>query len=264
MLAIENLTLFRGQLCVADNISLQIPSGRTTAVLGPNGAGKSSLIQAVFGELPYQGKISFNGQLQQRAHLMRFRKTIGYMPQDNGVDASLTALEVVLLGQLMQLGLSISDEQLHQAIAMMESLGIAHLAQRDILSLSGGQRQMVMFAQAMQRKPSLLLLDEPVSALDMHHQCVLLEAVRQHTQTDNLTTVMILHDLSLAAQFADDIVLLADGKIQAHGDAKSVLQQEMIERLYHVEAAVYPDEYGVPLIAPRRALKTAINQTNPQ
>lgn len=256
MLTLENLTIMRGALCVANNINLSLHPGRTTAILGPNGAGKSSLIQAIFGELAHSGNICFNQQRQQRTHLMRWRKTIGYMPQDSRIDASLTALEVVLLGQLNQLGLRVSDEQLTDAIEMMKALGIAHLAQRDILSLSGGQRQMVMFAQVMQRRPALLLLDEPVSALDMHHQCVLLEAVRQYTHTHQLTTLMVLHDLSLAAQFADDILLLADGHIQAQGSAKAVLQQEMIERLYRVEAVVHLDTNGIPLIAPRRALST--------
>ena len=115
---------------------------------------------------------------------------------------------------------------------------------------------MVMFAQVLLRDPQILMLDEPVSALDMHHQCVLLEAVRHHTRERQLITLMILHDLNLAAQFADEIILLADAKIQAQGIPRDVLQKETIERIYRVEAAVFYDEAQRPaVVMPRRAIR---------
>ena len=256
MMQLEQLTIYRGQLCVADGISLSLQPGRAYAVLGPNGAGKSSLIKTIFAELPYRGRISYRGETLSHGHHMAWRKPIGYMPQDTIVDASLTALEIVLLGQMSNLTMRVSDEQLARAAAMMETLGIAHLAGRDVLALSGGQRQMVMFAQVLLRDPEILLLDEPVSALDMHHQCVLLEAVRHHTRERDLITLMILHDLNLAAQFADEIILLADAKIQAQGTPRDVLQKETIERIYRVEAAVYNDPDGAPaVVMPRRAIR---------
>lgn len=138
----------------------------------------------------------------------------------------------------------------------MDKLGITHLAHRDVLDLSGGQRQMVMFAQVLLRNPQILLLDEPVSALDMHHQCVLLDQVRQYTRERGLITLMILHDLNLAAQFADEIILLAHGKIQAQGSPRDVLQREIIERLYRVETVLLHDQNGQPLIMPRRAIRS--------
>ena len=256
MMQIDHLTSHRGQLCVADNISLELHHGKTYAILGPNGAGKSSLIKTLFAELPYSGQIRYRDKTLSHGHHMAWRKPIGYMPQDTVVDASLTALEIVLLGQMSNLTMRVSDEQLARAAAMMETLGIAHLAGRDVLALSGGQRQMVMFAQVLLRDPEILLLDEPVSALDMHHQCVLLEAVRHHTRERELITLMILHDLNLAAQFADKIILLADAKIQAQGTPRDVLQKETIERIYRVEAAVYNDPDGAPaVVMPRRAIR---------
>ena len=256
MMQIDHLTIHRGQLCVADNISLELHHGKTYAILGPNGAGKSSLIKTLFAELPYRGQIRYRDKTLSHSHHMAWRKPIGYMPQDTVVDASLTALEVVLLGQMNSLTMRVSDEQLARAVEMMQSLGIAHLAARDVLALSGGQRQMVMFAQVLLRDPQVLMLDEPVSALDMHHQCVLLEAVRHHTRDRNLITLMILHDLNLAAQFADEIILLADAKIQAQGAPRDVLQKETIERIYRVEAAVFYDEAQRPaVVMPRRAIR---------
>lgn len=254
-LSVKEVTICRGSLCVADRVSFALQAGRVYAVLGPNGAGKSSLIKTLFAELPFQGEIRFGDRLLHKGQHMAWRKPIGYMPQDTVVDASLTALEVVLLGQMDALGMRVSDAQLTAAVHVMEKLGIVHLAQRDVLDLSGGQRQMVMFAQVLLRNPRVLLLDEPVSALDMHHQCVLLDQVRQYTQDRKLITLMILHDLNLAAQFADELILLADAKIQAQGSPREVLQRGIIERLYRVETTLLYDDKGQPIVLPRRAMR---------
>lgn len=255
MIAFKDVSIHRGALCVANRISFALERGRVYAVLGPNGAGKSSLMKALFGELPHAGEIRFDNSVLRAGHLMAWRKPLGYMPQDTVVDASLTALEVVLLGQMDKLGMRVSDAQLARAVAMMEALGIVHLASRDVLQLSGGQRQMVMFAQVLLRDPQVLMLDEPVSALDMHHQCVLLEEVRRHTRERNLITLMILHDLNLAAHFADDILLLANAAIQAQGSPQTVLQQDIIERLYRVEISLMQSAGGQPVVIPQRALR---------
>ena len=252
MLVLEDFTLYRGRLCVADKLNICFETGKVYAILGPNGVGKSSLIKGIFTELPFKGKLSFQNQSITPELIYTWRKRIGYMPQDSVVDASLSALEVVLLGQLDNLSTHVSDEQLHAAITLMHELGIEHLAGQDVLSLSGGQRQMVMFAQVLLKNPELLLLDEPVSALDMHHQCVLLERVHQQTHERNLTTLMILHDLNLASQFADEVVLLSGAKIHGKGQASEVLTRDLVEKLYHVPIYRHQDEQGLPIIIPAR------------
>lgn len=255
MLKLEKVSIFRGKLCVANQIDLTLENGKVYALLGANGAGKSSLIKALFGEIHHSGHIHYFENKLNTHYLSAWRKKIAYMPQDTVLDASLSALEVVLLGQLDNLNLHISDEQLKVAIEMMNRLGIVHLAQQDVLSLSGGQRQMVMFAQVLLRNPEILLLDEPVSALDMHHQCVLLEQVRQETAEKQLITLMILHDLNLASQFADELIFLGEGQIQAKGRPKSALQQNLIEDLYRVKTHLFHHEYlNIPFIVPHQAV----------
>lgn len=252
MLQLENLTIKRGRLTVADKLNVNLEKGKIYTVLGPNGAGKSSLLKAIFGEIPYQGRICYDNTPLNSSQLARWRKCLGYMPQDCAVEASLTAMEVILLGQLDALHMHVSDELLKEVAEMMEKLGIAHLAHQDVMRLSGGQRQMVMFAQVLLRKPEILLLDEPVSALDMHHQINLLEHVAEYTRQQNLITVMILHDLSLAAQFSDKVIMLGEGKIQGFGSATEVFTPELISRLYQVDVEILSDRNGLPVIRPQR------------
>lgn len=252
MLEFEKLSIRRGKLTITEPFDLTLQTGRVYTVLGPNGAGKSSLLKAVFGEIPHGGRIAFENETLGRANITAWRKRIGYMPQHSHAEASLTALEVVLLGRMDALHMHIGDDTLAEAAAALDTLGLGHLAHRDILSLSGGQRQLVMFAQVMVRRPKILLLDEPVSALDMHHQINLLENVCSHTRSEGLVTLMVLHDLSLAAQFSDGLILLGNGNIQAFGTPQQVLQAPLLSRLYRVDVEILSDRNGLPVIRPLR------------
>lgn len=252
MLVLENVRITRGSFLVADSINLNFERGKVYTVLGPNGCGKSSLLKTLFGEVPHQGTIRCGGETLGKLRLPSWRKRIGYMPQDTAAEASLTALEVVLLGRLDALGMHVGDALLAEAAAVLEELGAAHLAHRDIMRLSGGQRQMVMFAQVMMRRPEILMLDEPVSALDMHHQLNLLEHVVRYTRDNGLITLTVLHDLSLAAQFSDGLVLMGGGKIHAQGAPEAVLRPDLIGKLYQVEVELLYDRLGAPVIRPLR------------
>ena len=252
MLQLENLTVRRGALTVADGLNLTLKAGKIYTVLGPNGAGKSSLLKTVFGDIPYAGRIAYGGETLARTRVQGWRRRIGYMPQDTAAEASLTALEVVLLGRMDALHMHIGDELLAEAAETMQRLGIAHLAHRDVMRLSGGQRQLVMFAQVLLRRPEILLLDEPVSALDMHHQLNLLEQVCRHTREQGLVTLMVLHDLSLAAQFSDGLILLGEGRVQAQGTPAEVLRADTVGRLYRVDVELLYDSRGAPVVRPLR------------
>lgn len=248
MLKLENFSVHRKDLCVVNQINLSLQRGKIYAILGANGAGKSSLLGAIFGEFVSRGSIEFDGK---ELH----KKLIGYMPQDNYIDASLSALEVVLLGLVDKLGMYLSDEQIKKAARVMEELGILHLAQRDISTLSGGQRQMVNFASVLLKEPQILLLDEPVSALDLHHQCVLLENVKKHTKEQNLLTLVILHDLSLASQFADELVILHEAKIRAKNKPELVLNKNLLKEVYRIDADIFYCERGLPCVLAKAATK---------
>jgi len=250
-LVLENLTLRRGPLYTARGIGLQVAPGEVVAILGPNGAGKSTLIGAIFGDIrPEAGRIRLDGVPLAPRSLRAWRKPIGYMPQDIGIEAALSVLDVVLMGKLDALNMHLSEEDIAEALIALAAVGIADLAQREITSLSGGQRQLALFAQVMLRQPRLLLLDEPVSALDMHHQMVLLSHVRAQTRARGLVTLMVLHDLSLAAQFCDRLVLLAGGQVHADGPPAEVLDPALIGGLYGIAVERLTDSRGNPVIRP--------------
>ncbi|MEN6671193.1 ABC transporter ATP-binding protein [Psychrobacter sp. B38] len=258
MLKLDRLMIQYGPLAVAKDIDAQFQAGNIYTILGANGAGKSSLLKAVFGELAFSGAITYQDAVQSKAHLNAWRKPIAYMPQDSHTDAELNTLEVVLLGRMDALSRHISDELLTEAVELLAELNISHLAHRSIRSLSGGQRQLAMFAQALLRRPKILLLDEPVSALDMAHQINLLDKVRHYTRQHQLICIMVLHDLSLAAQFSDEVLLLADGNIQAQGIPKAVLKSEILRKVYHVDIEILTSHQGSPVIHPYRKLPSNV------
>lgn len=258
MLKLDRLTIQYGALTVARDIDAQFEAGNIYTILGANGAGKSSLLKAIFGELPFSGTVDYQGRVQTKSQLNAWRKPIAYMPQDSHTDAELTTLEVVILGRMDALSHHISDELLREAVDLLAELNISHLAHRSIRSLSGGQRQLAMFAQALLRRPKILLLDEPVSALDMAHQINLLDKVRHYTQQHQLICIMVLHDLSLAAQFSDEVILLADGDIQAQGMPKAVLQSEILRKVYHVDIEILTSHQGSPVVHPYRKRQASV------
>lgn len=252
MLELDQLTVKRGALTVAQSINAKFHPGKIYTLLGANGAGKSSLLKAIFGELAFSGNIRYHRTTQSKANLMSWRKPIAYMPQDSHTDAELNTLEVVLLGRMDALGRHISDELMQEAIELMAQLNIAELAHRPIRALSGGQRQLAMFAQALLSCPQILLLDEPVSALDMAHQINLLHKVSHYTQKNQLICLMVLHDLSLAAQFSDELLLLSEGHIQAQGAPQDVLQPHILRQVYQVDIEILTSSQGLPVVYPYR------------
>ncbi|AJQ96985.1 ABC transporter ATP-binding protein [Gynuella sunshinyii] len=254
MLEVRNLSLAFDDLVLADNMNFCLQPGQTHVIIGPNGTGKSSLLKTLFGDIqPQRGEVVFAGQRLTKRTLNDWRKHFGYMPQDIRLDVGLSVLEVVLLGQLNALSLRLGDRLIEEALHALDQIGLLHLADRDVRTLSGGQCQMVLFAQALMRKPEILMLDEPVSALDLHFQQVLLDHLDQQTKQKHWVSLMILHDLNLAAQYADNLLVLKGGKLVAQGAPAEVLTPELVYEVYGVKADVQSDCMGVPFIRTQRS-----------
>lgn len=258
---LEGIAIERGGNRLMSDVSLRLHPGAVHAVIGPNGAGKTSLLRAMFGDLPIAaGQMELKGK-QLTAQHQRFgrsrgwRESFAYMPQDTHLDVALTVLEVVVLGRLGKLALHIDDDTLALAIDRLKTAGMLHLADRNIATLSGGQRQMVLFAQVLMREPDVMLLDEPVSALDLRHQMHLLELVRRETRQRGLITVIVLHDLNLACQFSDHVAVLRPGGLSAYGPPMDVISEDLIAETYGARVEILRDRLGRPVIQPVSAIE---------
>lgn len=255
MIRLDGLAVERGGRAVLSGIDARLEAGLVHAIIGPNGAGKTTLLRAILGELPVAaGSIAFGERAlaaRAGAKAMRaWRDAFAYMPQDNAAELGMTVLEVVVLGRLGRLALHVDDEVLEAAMQRLEEAGIAHLANRPIASLSGGQRQLALFAQVLMREPQAMLLDEPVSALDLRHQLGLLDLVRRETRRKNWVTLVVLHDLNLACQYADNLLLVADGTLKASGSPRTLVDAELIGSVYGVDVEILADRAGNPVIQP--------------
>lgn len=251
-LTVASVSVSYGSTEVLEPISLTLTGGTVTALIGPNGTGKSSLLKAVAGLIPAAGHVHFG---ERRNLSARGRnEVVAYMPQDGGVTSSLTVLEVVVLGRLRSLGLRVGPRLLEEAAGVLRQFGVDDLQTRTLEELSGGQRQLVYLAQTLFRDPPVLMLDEPTAALDLNHQLTVLEAVRNHALARSLVTVMALHDLSLAARFADRIVCLSGGRVVADGTPEQVLDTGLIREVYGVESEISRSRDGAMVVTPLRAL----------
>lgn len=256
MITLDTLSIAHGTKTIMQGISTTLASGQVHVIIGPNGTGKSTLLRTLFADLPLQsGQIDWQGKSLGPGHprarfVQQWRQNIAYMPQDTGLDVSLSVLEIVVLGGLDALTMHIDPALLEQAMDCLQSAGIAELAHRDIGSLSGGQRQMVLFAQVLMRDAGMMLLDEPVSALDLHHQIAMLDLVREQTHLRNLVTVIVLHDLNLACQYADNLLVFSHGTLQACGAPQAIITPELLSHTYGVALEIVYDNGGLPMIQP--------------
>lgn len=259
LVKIEDITLGFGRRQVLSNISFDVPAGRIVSVIGPNGAGKTSLLRTVCGNLaPFKGNIVLKGKktaIQTRAALARqmavVRQTQAPMP--------IKVQPYVLLGRLpffkpFQFFETRKDREL--ARHFMTVTGILDLADSPMDRISGGERQLAALARALTQEPEFLVLDEPTAHLDITHQARILDLISGLRDRLGLTVLMVIHDLNLAAEYSDDLVLLNKerGRIHAIGTPEEILTRENIQAVYHTPVRVEKNpESGRPCIFIDRA-----------
>ncbi len=248
-LFIHDFSVSYGRNRILNGITDSWPAGQVTALIGCNGAGKTTLLKAMAGLQVSKGDIALSGALLTPAEC---RHQIGYMPQDLGAISSLTVLEVVLLGRVGTLKMRVPSEFVDQAMTALEVFGLTDLRARGLDEISGGQRQLVFLAQALFRAPKVLLLDEPTAALDLRHQLLALERLCEHARSSDTIISVAMHDLNLAAQFADRFLALEGGRAVTSGTAPEVLTPDILRLMYGIEAEVSEGHDGCLRIYPLR------------
>lgn len=234
-----------GKNQVLQSISGQFKKGEVTTIIGPNGAGKSTLLKCLAGLYRSEGEIWIDEQKLVDLSLKERAKLISYVPQASEQLFPLTVIETVLLGRrpFIKWGISPKDIQIvHDTLCELEIDG---LAQRYLDEISGGQRQKVAIARALVQQAPILMLDEPISALDIRYQYEVLELARKLAVEKNQLVIMVLHDLELAARFSDTILLLHNGKIASTGSPKEIITTENLQEVYGVVARIDETDHGL-------------------
>ncbi|WP_433415634.1 ABC transporter ATP-binding protein [Microtetraspora malaysiensis] len=249
-----DIRLGYGDRVIVDGLDLGIESGTITTIIGPNGCGKSTLLRAL-GRLikPLGGQVLLDGKRIDRMPSREVARLLGVLPQAPAAPEGLTVADLVARGrhphQTWYRQWSPDDES---AVAeALERTGLLDLADRPLDELSGGQRQRAWISMALAQGTGLLLLDEPTTFLDLAHQIEVLELVDQLHAQAGKTVVMVLHDLNLAARYADRLVAMRDGRVIAAGPPADVLTEELLAEVFGLNAKIITDPVaGTPLVVP--------------
>jgi iron complex transport system ATP-binding protein len=242
-LRLDNVSLGYGKQTVLHNISLETKPGEMLGIIGPNGSGKSTLIRGITRLIqPISGQIFLDGDDIASMSRHNLAQLMAVVPQNPVLPQLFTALEVVLMGRTPHLGLLRYAGERDLAIVQkaMEATQTLAFAERRVGELSGGERQRLTIARALAQEPKLILMDEPTANLDINYQIETLDLARQLCREQELIVLVTLHDLNLASQYCDWLIMLSDGRIYCHGTPKAVINAKTIKEVYGAEVYVYP------------------------
>ncbi len=254
-LRVENATLGYGDRPVVDRLDLALPPGRVTAVVGANACGKSTVLRAMARLLrPSVGQVLLDGHDLHRLPTREVARALGLLPQSPQAPEGLVVGDLVARGRYPHQGMlarwtPADDLAVADALAVT---GVADLVERAVDELSGGQRQRVWIAMALAQQTDVLLLDEPTTFLDVTHQVEVLDLLTDLNRRRGTTVAMVLHDLNLAARYADHLVAMRDGAVVAAGAPTEVVTEDLVRIVFDLESVVISDPVsGTPLVIPR-------------
>ena len=242
MLRVQGLTCGYGAGFLLKDVSLAVNRGQMVGVIGPNGSGKTTLLRAVTRVItPLKGSVAIDGVDISRLSARDLARKLAVVSRPGEGDAKITVEEYVLLGRTPHrqgLGLVQTKEDLAIARKAMSLTGVLGLDERPMTDLSSGERQLASIARAIAQEPALLVLDEPTSHLDIAHQVRVLDLIRRLNRETGLTVLVVLHDLNLAGQYCDRLLLLDNGSVRKEGPPEEVLTYEIIESVYKTVVVV--------------------------
>ncbi|WP_372480264.1 ABC transporter ATP-binding protein [Halomicrobium sp. HM KBTZ05] len=237
---------------VIDGESIRVEPGEVTALVGPNGSGKSTMLKGLANQLKIDsGSVLLDGRDIHTLEKKELAQNLGLLSQENVSPNSISVEDLVGHGRYPHRGFfeSMTEEDQAAIDEAISLAGIENLRDRELGSLSGGQKQLVWIAMVLAQETNVLLLDEPTTFLDLHHQLEVMEIVETLRDKSDITVVLVLHDISQAARYADRMVALKDGSVYACGTPDEVLTEELLADVFGVKADVVPSRHG-PQITP--------------
>lgn len=254
-LSAERLTLAYGDRTIVDGLDIVIPPGRITAIVGANGCGKSTLLRALARLIaPREGQVILDGKALHGRPTKEIARTLGLLPQSPIAPEGIAVADLVGRGRHphQKLLARWSAHDYEVVAAALAATGIEDLADRSVDELSGGQRQRAWIAMALAQETDILLLDEPTTFLDVAHQVEVLDLLTDLNRDQGTTIVMVLHDMNLAARYADHLFALRAGRVVASGAPAEVMTSALIREVFELDALVVPDPVsGSPIVLPR-------------
>lgn len=237
----------KDSLEVLKGVNINFERGLFYSIIGPNGSGKTTLLKCLNGMLKCKKDTIFLNNLDITSlSPNKIARNVSFVPQNTIVDFEFSAFDIVLMGRSPYLKSfqSESKEDLLIAEISMVSTNTWHLRDKNINEISGGERQRVIVARALAQHCPIMLLDEPVSMLDIHHQVELLNTVRTIVKNTRTTAISVMHDLNMAARYSDRIILLQDGKIVSEGMPNDVLTEENISQVYNLRVKLISSSFS--------------------
>lgn len=238
MLRIENLFSGYGKGLVLEGINLNFNQGILYSVLGPNGSGKSTFLKSIAKIIKIdKGTISIDGFELSKLSQREVAKRIAYLPQITNSLPNTTVLETILLGRKPHISFEPTEKDVAIVERIIHEFDLSSFAFKNINELSGGEVQKILIARAFAQEPRVLLLDEPVNHLDPKNQIEILKIIKRFTAERNLITIIVLHDINLAINFADYFILMKEGRIIREGNSQ-IIEPTLIKEVYSVDAEI--------------------------
>ncbi len=254
IISIDNLWFKYDKDSILENININIDQGSFISIIGPNGSGKTTLLKNMVNLLtPTKGSISLFKKDIKNIKYKDLAKKVAVVHQSNNIGFNFSVEDVVMMGRFPYLKRFQSETSKDYEIVekAMKNTGIFDLKDRSILNISGGEMQRVMIARALVQEPEILVLDEPISNLDLKYQVGILNICKELNKKDNLTVICILHDINLASRYSDNIILLKDGKIHSLDKPNNVITKKNIKEVYDIDVDVKNIENtDIPYIIP--------------
>lgn len=250
----ENLSFSYGSRQVLRGVSFTLEPATCLGLVGPNGSGKSTLIKCLNRILVPTGQVRLDGREMRSMGSMEIARCMSYVPQVLTVGMAITVFDFLLMGRRPHVRWSVSDRDVEKVTQAIQLLGLQDLAFRKTTQVSGGERQKVLIARALAQEPSILLLDEPTSSLDLRHQMEVMDLVRTLARERGMGVFMALHDLNLAARYCDRIMMLKEGAIVGEGAPSELFVPSFLQSVYGIEVSIH-QEGKIPYVVPLRPIQ---------